>query len=335
VKVDLYTTSAVFDILANEWDAVLDPDSSDNFFMRLDWQRIWWKHLGQGALSVMAIRDDDQTLRGIAPWFIVEEKHQRVMRIVGCVDVSDYIDLILAPNHEERVLTTLLDSILSNETSTWDIMHICNIPDNSPTLTLLPSLAAKRGLKSEIAHEDVCPIITLTGSYEDYLNSLDKKQRHELRRKRRRAEDHPVEWYIVGRERDLDSEIEAFLDLMAMSTPQKRDFLEQPGHRNFFREMGRVLFRAGLLEINFLNVGGQRAATMWNFVYRDRMMLYNSGLNPLDYSGVSAGIVLLTFSIEDAAKRGYHLFDFLQGDEEYKYRMGALPTPVHRLTIWR
>jgi CelD/BcsL family acetyltransferase involved in cellulose biosynthesis len=90
-----------------------------------------------------------------------------------------------------------------------------------------------------------------------------------------------------------------------------------------------------MLEINFLNVGDQRAAAMWNFVYRDRMMLYNSGLNPLDYSGVSAGIVLLTFSIEDAARRGYRLFDFLQGDEEYKYRMGASPTAVHRLTIWR
>lgn len=335
MKVDLYTTPAVFDTLANEWDAVLDPNRSDNFFMRLSWQRVWWKHLGQGALSVMAVRDNNQTLRGIAPWFITEEEGRHVMHVVGCADVSDYIDLILAAGYEEQVLTTLLDSVLSDEIPAWDIIRVCNVPEDSPTLTLLPQLAAERGLKSEVAREDVCPIITLTGSYEDYLGSLDKKQRHELRRKRRRAEDHPMKWYIVGHEHDVDSEIEAFLNLMAMSSPQKADFLEQPGHRNFFREMGRVLFDEGLLEINFLNIGDQPAAVMWNFVYRDRMMLYNSGLNPLDYSGVSAGIVLLTFSIEDATKRGYRLFDFLQGDEEYKYRMGASPTTVHRLTVWR
>jgi CelD/BcsL family acetyltransferase involved in cellulose biosynthesis len=64
-------------------------------------------------------------------------------------------------------------------------------------------------------------------------------------------------------------------------------------------------------------------------------MLYNSGLNPLDYSGVSPGIVLLTFSIEDATRRGYRLFDFLRGEEEYKYRMGAAPKPIYRLTIGR
>ena len=335
MKVDIYTTPAVFDVLANEWDAVLDPGRSDAFFMRLDWQRIWWKHLGQGTLLVMTVRDDNHVLRGIAPWFITEEDRQRVMRVVGCVDVSDYIDLIAAPGYEEPVFAALLKSILSDEIPAWDVIRICNIPEGSPTLALLPQLATKCGLVSEVTHEDVCPIITLTGSYEDYLGLLDKKQRHELRRKRRRAEDYPVKWYIAGHEHDIDKEIEDFINLMALSSPQKADFLKQQGHRDFFREIGRVLSGSGLLEINFLKVGDQPAAALWNFVYRDRMMLYNSGLNPLDYSGVSAGIVLLTFSIEDAARRGYRFFDFLRGDEEYKYRMGAIPTTIYRLTIRR
>lgn len=335
MKVDIYNTPAVFDELVDEWDAALNPERSDLFFMRLDWQRTWWKHLGQGDLLVMAARDDDHVLRGIAPWFIREENHQRVMRVVGCVDVSDYIDLILAPGHEKRVLAALLESILSDDIPAWDVVRICNIPEDSPTLALLPQLATDCGLRPEITREDVCPIITLAGSYEDYLALLDKKQRHELRRKRRKAEDYPVEWYIAGHEHDIESEIEAFMSLMAMSSPEKAEFLKQPGHRDFFKEMGRVLFASGSLEINFLKVGDQRAAAMWNFVYRDRMMLYNSGLNPLDYSGVSPGIVLLTFSIQDATRRGYRLFDFLRGEEEYKYRMGAVPKPIYRLTISR
>lgn len=335
MKVDLYTTPDVFNLLSDEWDVVLASNRSDNFFMRLSWQRTWWKHLGQGSLAVMTARDDSQMLQGIAPWFVTEEQGQHVLHVVGCVDVSDYIDLIMAPGCEEAVFRTLLDFLLSDKAPQWDRIHICNVPESSSTLSLLPQLVTERGLLSETAHEDVCPIITLTGSYEDYLNSLDKKQRHELRRKRRRADEHPVEWAIVGRGHDIDGAIEAFLDLMAMSSPQKAEFLQQPGHRDFFKEMGRVLFDEGYLEINLLKVGDQPAAAMWNFVYRDRMMLYNSGLNPSDYSGVSAGIVLLTYSLEDATKRGYRLFDFLQGDEAYKYRMGASPTTVKRLTIRR
>ena len=38
--------------------------------------------------------------------------------------------------------------------------------------------------------EDVCPVVTLPadGDWDDYLGTLDKKARHEIRRKIRRAE---------------------------------------------------------------------------------------------------------------------------------------------------
>ena len=335
MKAELHTTSAVFDILADEWDILLEAGRSEIFFMRHDWQRIWWKNLGQGTLSLVTTRDDNHVLRGIAPWFVTKEKNRHVLRVLGCVDVSDYIDLLLMAGHEKQTLASLLDFALSENMPDWDEMHLCNVPEDSSTLILLPELATSRGLNLEITVEDVCPLITLPETYEEYLSLLDKKQRHELRRKRRRAANYTVRWQIAGPEDNPDSEIEAFLELMAMSTPQKADFLAQPGHRSFFKEMGRVLFDKRLLELNFLVIGEQRVAALWNFVYQDRMMLYNSGLNPMDYSELSAGIVLLTFSIEDAIRRGLQYFDFLQGDETYKYRMGAKPTTVYNLVIKR
>jgi CelD/BcsL family acetyltransferase involved in cellulose biosynthesis len=334
LKTELYDTPVVFDMLADEWDNPLDPQRADVFFMRHDWQRIWWRYLGRGDLAIITFRDDVQSLRGITPWFITEEHGRHVWQILGCIDVSDYLDLILMPGYEKEVIASFLDFVQRDEAPAWDEIRICNILEGSPTLEILPLLAAERGLRTEIGVEDVCPIIQLPTSYEDYLDSLDKKQRHELRRKRRRAEDYPVKWHKVVPGQTPDDEIEAFLSLMSMSTSQKADFLKQPGYRDFFAEMGRILLGKELLEINFLSVGGQRAAALWNFAYRDRLMLYNSGLNPLDYSGVSAGIVLLTFSIEDAIRRGFRLFDFLRGNEEYKYRMGARSTSIYRLAIY-
>jgi len=68
-----------------------------------------------------------------------------------------------------------------------------------------------------------CPYIPLPGDWEAYLAGIDKKQRHEIRRKMRRVEssDVPVHWRIVSNNDDLDAEIDAFLDLMGQDAEKR------------------------------------------------------------------------------------------------------------------
>jgi CelD/BcsL family acetyltransferase involved in cellulose biosynthesis len=74
---------------------------------------------------------------------------------------------------------------------------------------------------------------------------------------------------------------------------------------------------------------------MWQFKYGGRMMLYNSGLDVETFSYLSPGIVLLTHSVDDAIRRGFRYYDFLRGDETYKYRMGAETTTLHNIVVKR
>jgi CelD/BcsL family acetyltransferase involved in cellulose biosynthesis len=335
VKAELHTTEAVFDTLKDEWDSLLHPERSTDFFMSLAWQRTWWQHLGRGNLAVVAIRDDNGKLIGLGPWFIEEVDNQCMVRTIGCQDVSDYLSALAKPGFESPVFSTLFEYMHSSEAPLWDNFALCSIPQDNPTLTLLPQIAEGFGLVTSTEQEDVCPIIYLPDDYEGYLEQLDKKQRHELRRKRRRAEENGVSCYIVGPEHDLNAEIEAFFALMATSSPDKADFLTKPGHKEFFRAIGREMFDAGILQLMFLLIENQRVAAMWQFAYQDRMMLYNSGLNQSAFPSLSPGVVLLTFSIEEAVQRGFKIYDFLQGDEEYKYRMGSVTTTVHNLNIRR
>jgi CelD/BcsL family acetyltransferase involved in cellulose biosynthesis len=183
-----HTSDEIFITLADEWDGLLSPTRSTNFFMRADWQRIWWKYLHEGSLFVVTVRDDGGTLRGIGSWFIAGQDGERVIGVIGCEDVTDYLEIIAAPGFEEPVFDTLLDFLLSDAAPAWDSIELCNVPEDSPTKTLFPGLASARGLTVEEQVQDVCPVIDLPGSYEDYLSAIDKKQRHELRRKRRRTE---------------------------------------------------------------------------------------------------------------------------------------------------
>lgn len=337
MKVDLHTSPTVFDELAGEWDSLLDPSRSQQFFMRLDWQRTWWKHIHRGRqLAVLTIRDADGKLSGIAPCFVDENgQGQPALWLVGCTDITDYVDFICRPGQEELVLDAVLAFLASDQTLEWDAFHICSIPQASATLALLPRLIQKHGFTLEMAIEDVCPVITLPDNYQSYLDMLDKKQRHELRRKRRKAEVYPVEWYVVGPNHDIHQEIENFLELMSLATTPKANFLKEPGHRDFFRDIGELAFNQGMLDLTFLVIEGRRAAAIWSFMYGNRMMLYNSGLRTEEFMALSPGVVLLTFHIESAIQRGFAIYDFLQGGEEYKYRMGAKPTIVNKLSIYR
>src|SRR5262249_6855099 len=152
----------------------------------------------------------------------------------------------------------------------------------------------------EIKDEDVCPHITLPGDFEAYLGMLDKKQRHELRRKVRRAEeneDEKVAWYIVGPEHDLKAEMDRFLNLMAASHQNKAQFLQESRHKLFFQTIMPILFERGWLQLSFLTVNGQAAATYFNFDYNNKILVYNSGLLPATHAHLSPGIVLLVYNI--------------------------------------
>ena len=336
MELTLYQSPSVFEHLAAEWDSLADNHRSDNMFMLKFWQQTWWKYLHRGELAVLSVRDDDGVLRGIAPFFIEEESGECTLFLIGSADVTDYLEIPAAKGYETSVLTVVLQYLcFSEKAPVWDKIKLCNIPESSPTYTHIPKIAKGLHLNITITETDVCPVISLPETYEDYLASLDKKQRHELRRKRRRAEEFDVQWYVVSDEHDLDEQIEIFLELMAKSTDEKAEFLEVPGHREFFYDLGHAAYEQGLLDLLFLTIEGKHAAAMWQFAINGRALLYNSGLYTEEFKALSPGIVLLTYSIEHAISQGLSCYDFLRGDEVYKYRMGARDTHIYDIPITR
>ena len=333
LSVNAYQDVSGFKELADEWNDLLHRSAADTVFLTLEFQRVWWRYLGRGDLRIVAFRDDGE-LVGLAPLFLAPDAvGQRVLMTVGGVEVADYLDLIVVQGREEEVYAALLDYLTWPEASDWDVLDLCNVRQDSPTLAMLPALTEAHGWSSSMDKEDVCPVAQLPGSWDEYLQMLRKKDRHELRRKLRRAEAHErLRWYTVGPEQDLSAEIEAFLDLMAASAPDKEAFLT-PQMRSFFRELAHVTYDAGWLQLVFLEVEGQRAAAYFNFIYNNRVLVYNSGLDWQSFPGLSTGIILAAYTIQHAIEHGRSAFDFMQGDERYKYQLGGQDTEVRRLTI--
>jgi CelD/BcsL family acetyltransferase involved in cellulose biosynthesis len=208
-----------------------------------------------------------------------------------------------------------------------------NLPDSSATLPLLKAEAAARNWTH---HEEMyrpTPRIPLNCDFEEYLARVEKKQRHEIRRKTRRAEEsgRGVRWYISDM-RDVESEIDAFLHLMAQD-PNKESFLKEP-MRTQMREIIRAAHQNGWLWLAFLEADGQRIAAALNFDYDNKLWGYNAGVDR-NFMELSPGWVLLTYVIQWCCENKRAEFDFMRGDEEYKYRFGAVNQYVMRAKVSR
>jgi len=333
------TSPEDFESLAAEWNALLKESISDVPFLRHEYLQAWWQTRGggewpQAELALIIARKDGQ-LKGIAPLFFTHNlDDQPALMLLGSIEISDYLDLIVRPQDLPEFVSGLLDFLGSDSAQAWEVLDWYNLPEDSSTLPVLEAEARKRGLT--YSQEKFRPALSvqLPGDFEQYLSGIDKKQRHEIRRKMRRADEYelPVRWYIVEDETTLDAEIDGFLELMA-NDPEKDAFLTDVMYTQM-RASVHAAFKEGWLQLAFLEVDGKKACGYLNFDYNNRIWVYNSGLN-FDYSEISPGWVLLGHLLQWANEHGRSEFDFMRGDEAYKYKFGGLDHPVLRIKITR
>jgi CelD/BcsL family acetyltransferase involved in cellulose biosynthesis len=331
-----------FAALADEWNALLKQSRANSIFLTYEWQTTWWRYQGEGELWIIALRQPEtEQLVGIVPLYRVSHtsgelagKHK--LNLVGCIEVSDYLDIIMAEGWEESVYCALIEWLHSPEAPAWDLLDLCNLPQPSLTYQSAPPLFRQAGFTVDVFQEDVAPHFALPLRYESYLEEqVEKKQRHEIRRKQRRAErEATVGFYVVNKTHDLEAEVADFITLQQASREDKAAFMT-PEMRRFFVASARAMFDAGYLRLCFLTLNGEKAATILAFAYDRKFLLYNSGYDPNAYAQLSPGWVLLAYAIQYAIASGCRVFDFMQGNEEYKYRFGSHDDKVMRVMVKR
>ena len=318
------------------WNALVEQSVADTPFSRFEYLSQWWKTLGGGewkdAELVLVSATENDELVGIAPLFMAEYDGQRALMLVGSIEISDYLDLIVSEQDLPRFVSGLFDFLNSSFDGRWSALDWYNLPDSSPTLATLKAESERRGWTHQEEVYRPTPRIPLNGSFEDYLARIDKKQRHEIRRKMRRAAESEknVRFLIVNGSSDIDSEINAFFDLMVQS-PDKEQFLH-PAMRDQMTVTLQNAHEHGYLWLAFLEIDGVRTAASLNFDYKNKLWGYNSGVSN-EHRELSPGWVLLAHTIQWCCENGRYEFDFMRGDEEYKYRFGGVNKYVMRVKV--
>jgi CelD/BcsL family acetyltransferase involved in cellulose biosynthesis len=325
--------------IAADWNALLAESVTHVPFLLHEYLSAWWSTRGGGEwpeseLAVITAHSDGR-LVGIAPLFSARNRDgNKALLLLGSIEISDYLDILVRPADLSAFLAGLLDFIARPGMLDWELLDWHNLPEASPTLPAMQAEAENRGWTFTQERTYHVPSIPLPGDFETYLASIDKKQRHEIRRKIRHAGEsgRDVRWYIVQDDSTLEAEVEAFLELMA-EDQNKAAFLT-PLMREQMRLACRAAYEYGWLQLSFLEAYGQKAAGYLNFDYLNRIWVYNSGISR-NFTDLSAGWVLLGYLLQWANENKRSEFDFLRGNEDYKYRFGGVDRYVVRAKVTR
>jgi CelD/BcsL family acetyltransferase involved in cellulose biosynthesis len=259
----------------------------------------------------------------------------------------DYATILADPADLDAVAEALVEELAGppdadHGPQDWDVVDLRRLRSVDPALPALEaafkSAATTRGWKVGREREDVCPVVTFASdaTWDGYLATLSKKARHEVRRKLRRAEAHGS--LTLRRGRPTAEGVEQFIELHRARFGEEGLFPDNEGGRrarHFVERLAELELAEGeaaQLELIEVLSGEQLLFVALAFDDGTTTYLYNAGIDPAA-AELSPGVTGTATYIRDRLENGRRRFDFLRGNEPYKYEWGAVDEAVERLLV--
>jgi CelD/BcsL family acetyltransferase involved in cellulose biosynthesis len=316
LKVKIIQDEFSFKNLRLAWSNLLKQSSRPDIFLTWEWMFAWWRHYGRKNILRLITVWRGSELVGIAPLMITtRRKYGMTFRFI-CNFNSPHVDIggfLFQPND-----FSVLESIYSEITllkSEWDLVELNGIPAECQEAALLKQSFQGGGY---LIMEDVGQhfVISLTGTWDEYLKSLSHNRRKDINRSLRRIKEAGQIEYkcYLGQEIKWDHfqtmfKINEFGHFPALyRNPQERDFQEELFHLTINKDW---------MDIEFLYLDSVPIAYRYGFVFKNRFEAWRKGIDSR-FDEYGPGKILLTLTLEEKFRRHINEFDFLLGDEPHK-----------------
>lgn len=254
-----------------------------------------------------------------------------LLRFAGGSEVTDYAGPVCA---EESVPAAAagLALWLSENKSSWSACSFEAVPEDIGFGKVLTDELSRLGIEASRESKEICAVLDVPSDFDSYLAGLAKKERHELRRKRNRFLREAGEPELVAASPgELDGDLSLFFDWHRQAQGSKGGFMNGQMEA-FFTDVAKTFTESGLMRLEFLESGGKRFAASFGFADRGRRFLYNSAFLQ-DARPLSPGMVMIWLMLEEGLREGMTQLDFLQGDERYKFQLGAHIRPLETIEV--
>jgi len=344
VVVDVVTSVAGFDALEHEWNQLLEQ-SEARIYQTYEWQRVWWRHFGEGrssmSLHLVLVRERGELI-GLAPLCVetvpaVWPLTYRLMTFTGR-GPSDYLDIIACRGREATV-ASLVASHLASSAEPFDVLLLDDIRETSPSGAVLFEALRSRSVPGSRFVSEVCPRLAMGDSFEATADRFSRSKRVRLLKNRKAlSEESGVHFEEITEASEVAGAMDEFIRIhqARWNNVGHQGVFADPVADRFHREVVHALFARGWLLLAFLRVGGERRAGDYGLIFRDEFMTYLGGARGDEqFLRQSPGKVLLMEIMARTIPRGVRVFDFMRGNERYKYEFGGVDVNNWSILMFR
>jgi CelD/BcsL family acetyltransferase involved in cellulose biosynthesis len=313
--------------LRQVWNSVLDRCRDKHVFLTWEYLSTYWKHFGNNKkLRILCIENENKII-GIAPF------RQSRYNFAGLPSYNvieplaskraNYTGLMLA-EREADCLKLFLSYLVENDD--WDFIYLNDLHGTSIIPEILPKVCETVPLKFESMEGAVCPYLPLPNSIDIFMQGLGRNLRYNLRRYANRLEKdyQRVEFKKYDELGSVEESMKIFFELHQKRWKSKGEpgFYYSQKNRDSALDVTKVFANNEWLALYFLTANTEPIAGMLCVEYDNKMYFALSGFDP-EYSQYSVGNLLIAKIIEKCIKRKIKEFDFMKGDESYKFDYGG------------
>jgi CelD/BcsL family acetyltransferase involved in cellulose biosynthesis len=328
-----------FEWVREDWAPLLDVSPSRSLFLTWEWLSTWWRHLSGGrSLRLLVVRSHGEAV-AIAPLSVrppqwTRLSPMRALEFMGTGSVgSDYLDLIIKPGYERQAVFAIADDLRRRRL-------MLELSQMNRTGCLAAELARQLGRYGWTEREQataVCPWIKLSGhTWDSYLATLGQGHRSNLRRQLKLLNQRfEVRFEQVRSEEERGEALQHLIMLHGLRWQERggSNALHEPGLRAFHEDFSRLALERGWLRLFVLRLNGQPVAALYGFRFGRVFYFYQSGFDPA-YATYSMGSVIVGLTIKQAIEEGAEEYDFLHGDEPYKFHWAKEQRELGRLELY-
>jgi CelD/BcsL family acetyltransferase involved in cellulose biosynthesis len=320
------TDEAGFDLLAGEWDQLVDDSDQRVYFLRWAWNRLWWRFFRPrgGRLFLITCRDEHGRLVGLAPFYLKQRStagipHIREVLFIGTgvyARTSEYLDIIARRGCERAVADSVAEFL--HGSGEWDRLWLDEVPSRS---AVLPHFRQALGGQAQVAACSRSHYIDATTDWETFKQGLSRSTRKHLTRQTRRfSESFNCRFQRVETVEELAPAIDALVKLHQARWTSKGEpgAFALPGMEELLRGAARAGLAEGRLRLWTLKLDGRIVAVRIAFLDNGVVHAIQGGFDPA-YTKESLGSVMLGLCIKDCIEdESVREYDFMGGTDSYK-----------------
>ena len=325
--------------LQSDWEQIYRSNVRHSPFQAWGWVNAWLSHLaGPHELLVACHRDPVGDLDFVLPLI------RRTGGGIGMPDVmlvcsygpecSEKLGSLRTPNLDDRAATMAAEAVSrflepSDYASLAPLDTKCQSPDT------IARAIGLTGRKTSMRPGVVCPTLGLPDSWEVYLQQLSSNFRSQVRRSEKNFTGTGESVSRALTPADAETFTRELIRLNRGRMQAKGDVssMEDEAFRAFLLEAIPYMASQDIAWMDVVENDAGIYGVSLNFVHGKEIYYYSGGFDDR-FSKLRPGTALFAFAIRRGIESGYTSFNFLRGDESYKYRWGAKDVVDHCVVVF-